>query len=311
MNYRSILLVLALFVTIFPAIAQTGDPYTRALSEGNRFASTGEWSSALARYSDALDHRVTFEALMCRGLAYYHLGEFRLALNDFNRAVSLDGGNAAGFNNRGTVFQALDLPDQALADFNRALTLKPDYGEALYNRGHLFRLSGRFAEAQADLDRLLELAPKAWLGYYERGLVYMAQGLAPLALADFSRSQTLNEGFPDVYLARGQIRIMLEQYTQAIEDLNRYLKFTPDSAEGLIYRAIAWNFGGYPDRALEDYNRALESHPEEPLLYLGRGELHFSLGHYSEAAEDFRAVERLRPDWPGITERLDAAERNL
>lgn len=64
-----------------------------------------------------------FEAYYNRGAMYYCQQKYPKALEDFNKALSLNGQHAAAFASRGTVYEKLNQPDQALADFKTAARL--------------------------------------------------------------------------------------------------------------------------------------------------------------------------------------------
>lgn len=55
-------------------------------------------------------------------------------------------------------------------------------------------------------------------------------------------------------------------------------------------RADAYRINGEHNKAIADYTRALEIHPREPRLYLGRGKSYQAIKDIGNAAMDFNQV---------------------
>ena len=74
-----------------------------------------------------------------KGIDNYFRENYRLALDMFNQAISLDPSDAKKYNNRGLVNFCLGDYDNSLKDYNKALELQPDFPEvsALTNRALL------------------------------------------------------------------------------------------------------------------------------------------------------------------------------
>lgn len=76
-----------------------------------------------------------------RGLAYYHLGNYKSAIEDYNKAIRLKPDFSLAYYNRGCVY--LKDPGQykkAIEDFKKAIQQKPDYTEAYNNLGGIYFL---------------------------------------------------------------------------------------------------------------------------------------------------------------------------
>ena len=65
------------------------------------------------------------------------------------------------------------------------------------------------------------------------------------------------------------------------------------------------------DRALEDYNRALELAPDNPLTWNGRGVIYLRRKEYQKAIPDFTMAIQLRPTLAQPYENRAAAEKAL
>jgi tetratricopeptide (TPR) repeat protein len=61
-----------------------------------------------------------------------------MAIEDFNKAISLKPDYAYAYNNRGVVYGQLSQYQRAIEDFNEAIRLKPDYADAYNNRALVY-----------------------------------------------------------------------------------------------------------------------------------------------------------------------------
>ena len=68
-----------------------------------------------------------------RGVIRFDLGDNPGALEDLNTAISLQSNYAEAYYNRGLVKEKIDDKKGAIADYQLAITYQPNYGEAYYN----------------------------------------------------------------------------------------------------------------------------------------------------------------------------------
>ncbi len=81
---------------------------------------------------------------MNRGIVLAALKRLDEALASYARAIALNPGQAAAYNNRGNTLQALNRPDDALADFDAAIRLDPGFADAFVNRGNTLKALNRW-----------------------------------------------------------------------------------------------------------------------------------------------------------------------
>ena len=94
---------------------------------------------------------------MNRGVAYANLGDYRQAIEDFNRAIGINPGHAKVYNNRGNAYFALGNYKQAIEDYGRAIEIDPDYAEAYNNRAVVYLNQGDNISGCRDARKVCEL----------------------------------------------------------------------------------------------------------------------------------------------------------
>jgi tetratricopeptide (TPR) repeat protein len=111
-----------------PSVAEFGGDGYGALRAGYLAAQSGDLERAIRLYTEALDSRkLTLDhaagAHYNRANAFFYLGDFDKAIDDYAAAIGNKPGFANAYYNRGFAFQAKGDKRQAVEDFHRARDL--------------------------------------------------------------------------------------------------------------------------------------------------------------------------------------------
>ncbi|HOW34421.1 MAG TPA: tetratricopeptide repeat protein [Methanoregulaceae archaeon] len=128
-----------------------------------------------------------------------------------------------------------------------------------------------------------------YLQKFIEGAQFMEEGDLAGAIEALSTSITLNQSFPDAYVARGMAEFMTgyyqfyefrgkEQLLMAVDDYTRALDQDPGNIDALLGRGAAWIYLGeyhswrsyigndtvfhYYENAIKDFNKVLETDPD-------------------------------------------------
>ena len=156
----------------------------------------GNYRDALAEYNRSITLKPdNADALEGRGNAWLKTGDTGRAVEDYTRAINLRTNRAELYNYRGFVYAGRGETEKAIADFTQALRLKPGYADALANRSHAYYQSGDYAKAIEDCTLLITLEPENFTAWNRRGSSWYAQHDDNRAIADFSRAITIKPDF--------------------------------------------------------------------------------------------------------------------
>ena len=89
----------------------------------------------------------------------YTADDYDGALEDCNRAISMDPKSSIGFERRGHVWKMKEDTKRAMSDYDEAIRLDPRNAYALNGRGHLKQDLGDQAGGDADVARAEKIKP--------------------------------------------------------------------------------------------------------------------------------------------------------
>ncbi len=86
-----------------------------------------------------------------------------------------------------------------------------------------------------------------------------------------------------------------ESLEKALADFNQALDINPNSARALVARGAAMFTGGDFAPAIADFDKAIELTPDNSLAWFNRGSAFFAKGDAAKAAENFKQALTLSP----------------
>jgi tetratricopeptide (TPR) repeat protein len=255
---------------------------------------------ALPRRREILAAAAVLALLALGGATRVQLGYWGSEIALFERALRAAGPSALVHHSLGNSLQRAGRLDDALPHYRASLKLHATSPEVLNSLGVTLQRLGRVDEAIPYYRASLRLEPTLPHVRYNLGLAYADKGLAGAALAEWRE------------LARRHPS--LGRNAEAARELSAALALLPGLASpGEVVRArnalgSVLAMQGRLDRAVEQFELALELDPAQPELHYNlanalsrRGELDAAAGHYGEALrldpEHDRArtqLERLR-----------------
>ena len=288
------------------------------------YAGRGLAKTGLGHFADAIkdyDTAIQFEPddaefYLRRAFAKDKSEQYTGAIADYDAAILLEPDNAEFYVSRGFAKVKLEQYEDAIKDYDAAMRLKPDDAEVYGNRGMANAFSGRHAEAIKDYDLAILLNPDYDDAYADRGISKIHLGQYDSAINDLNTASKLRpDGFrdlikyldslrklrsdyPEVYVARGIMKINLRQYAAAIADFDTAIQFKPAGTLAYIKRGDAKCSLEQYAAAIQDYDTAIRLKPDDAFAYRERGYAkHYRLEQYNAAIEDYDTAIQLKPDY--------------
>ena len=92
---------------------------------------------------------------------------------------------------------------------------------------------------------------------------------------------------------------------------NNVLEHYPDIPTAIMHRANIYCLSGRPDKAIEEYNKAIRLAPRYAEIYVNRGNAYMSRGEYPKGIADFKHALALKPDYSLARDNLRRAQNLL
>jgi tetratricopeptide (TPR) repeat protein len=186
------------------------------------------------------------------------------ALSDCETAIRLDPSDPHAYQDRADVYFEREAYDLALADYDKAIALGRRGAYVYAARCDTNRIVGKLDRAAPDCEKALTIDPKSRRALWARGRLSIANARYSDAVADLTGYIALDPTASDLgYYFRGLANNRLQQYRNALDDLQTYVKHKPHDGDGFKERALA-RFGlGDKDGALGDLGTALAMYSKD------------------------------------------------
>ena len=174
--------------------------------------------------------------------------------------------SAGSYNNEGLVLKNQNRTDEAIAAFEKALAIEPKLASALWNLSDLLFAGGRDPDRSDELLlRALEAGlPEGTKFVVGRAIGYQRAGQIDRSLTLVEPATRIRPDVPDFWLFAGRYRLEAGECDKAVQDFNRAVQLQPQGAAAYAARALGRTCAGDRGGALEDLRRALALDPNQP-----------------------------------------------
>ncbi|MDX2217023.1 MAG: tetratricopeptide repeat protein [Oculatellaceae cyanobacterium bins.114] len=218
---------------------------------------------------------------------------------------------------------------EAIAAFDQVLSESPEWAEVYYQRGLAHFKLGHVEQAIADYTQALELGLQSHAIHYARGLAYWITNNLEGAIVDTKQAILLKPGQAASYDLLGQLRQRqgdslkaIASYRRAAElyldnrdvsncrrCLDKIQQLQPPSpapsttssgvvqplltVEDFLQQAMSKAAQSNYRSAMEDLDWVMQIDPQDPQVYICRGQVHTQMGNLEAAIADYQQAARL------------------
>jgi tetratricopeptide (TPR) repeat protein/S1-C subfamily serine protease len=287
-NYEQALTVINQAISLLPNNPNYYNEKWSVLSELKRY------DEGLAAITQAIDLAPRAAWYVNRGILYRRQQKYKLALDDYNKAIELNPNHANAYNNRGNLYQDKKKYELALDDYNKAIDINPNFAILYYNRGNLYKDLQKYDLALSDYSKAIDINPNFAEAYVNRGVLYQEDlQKYDLALSDFSKAIDINRNFAEAYFNRGVLYIDLQKYDLALSDFSKAIDINRNFAEAYNNRGNLYIHLQKYDLALSDYSKAIDINPNYANAYYNRGVVYALTRDFPKALADAEKASEL------------------
>jgi len=141
---------------------------------------------------------------------YIESQQYQKALVLSNMYLQTDPNSFEMYNNRGVAYKSLGQYNLAVKDFDKAIILNKNYVPAYANKAVIKIRLKDFKGAIDIYTKIIALDPNDWKHYNSRGIARLAIGDYRGSIEDFNKAITLNRNVASLYENREVARHLLE-----------------------------------------------------------------------------------------------------
>ena len=249
---------------------------------------------AIKQFTRAIEIDSSFSAAyFYRGVAEFKLGNYEEAIDDFSKVNRLDTNVKVVHAYNGFAYRQLGDNEKSLAAFSRYMNSQEDLS-ALD-----FRLIGKAKMEVGDVDGAIKDFESALAKnngesqHYHLYLALFDNEAYKEALAQINLAIAENEEFYGYYLNRGNTKLMLGDFINALSDYDYALYLEPTIPDSYFLRGRALDTLKRHDLAILDFTRAIDLNPSDGTYYSKRGNARFASGNRDAACLDWTIAGNL------------------
>ncbi len=132
---------------------------------------------------------------------------------------------------------------------------------------------------------------------YMKDIAQMMVGFVILSLFGCAARQPVQSDIQtqeaaETYFNRGAIYSQEKEFDRAISNYNKAIEINPNFVVAYLDRGVAYSKLGEDDRAISDYNKAIEIYPRYAKAFYNRGFIYLKKSDFDRAISDFsKAIE--------------------
>lgn len=216
------------------------------------------------------------QAQIQRGRDAFQRRDYMNALNEISDVLDRFPKFADLHHMAGLCLAFLGQPEAAIEEFDKALSLNDRYVEAHLNRAITLNELGRFDEGRAAFEKAQEyelagegkfsaaVAHRLALAHADVGDLYLEAGAVEDAVREHSKAVALRPGYPDLRNRLAQALLRKGALDEAEEHLNAALNKDPRFVRARATRGLVYFRQGRRDQAVEEWEACREQDPSDP-----------------------------------------------
>lgn len=120
------------------------------------------------------------------------------------------------------------------------------------------------------------------------------------ALTTVNKLMELNKFNPDYLVLKARIENNLGNYSVAINKLEFFLRFFPDSEDETYYLAVVYANNEQLTDAIKCYNKLIDLNPSKTKYFIGRGDIYYYFEQWDFALQDYSMALDIDPFQPDV-----------
>jgi len=227
---------------------------------------------------------------------YYFQKKMAKAEKKTDEALALNPKNVKGLVLKGELVNLKSGPEKSISYFEQALEYDPKNIPALFKMSAILFDLKRSDEALEKLDVIFSLAPKHPLANYLSAVIYARKNDLDKAEEFLDASGSALDNFPGALVLRGVINYTKKNYAQAIYNLNKLIKITPDNIIARRLLGAALLRQNDAQQTIKVLMPVVKQGKAGSVTYALLGSANMKLGRFEKGTGFFQKAVDMKPD---------------
>ena len=223
-----------------------------------------------------------------RAMFYVENAEYEKALVQLDTAIAMKPEFAQFYYTQGQIYELMDNKISALVAYETAIRYKSHYPDTWKKLAHLYMQVGQYEKASQMLRSLTENQPDSLQYELDLAESYIFARKPLLAQERLTYYEKQGGRSPEKIRLQGMAYFIQDNYPKAIELLDTYVSAVPNNYLALKYLGIACIRYALPEKGISALNQALQLNPEDPELYVYRGQYFLQMNKKEAAAGQYQ-----------------------
>lgn len=237
-----------------------------------------------------------FEIFKYDGLRAQRMGQLDYAIKCFNKALAIEQ-DFETMSYLASVHVQLGQLEDARPVLEQMSTIEPELASTYLTLANVCFMQEDYENMKTYAGKAIDLDAGNPISYLL--LAKAEHGLKDdfAAIAHLTQAIGAKEDFTEAYLMRAEILQNMQQYTDAIKDVEAILTNTPDDESALLLRGKLKEATDNTEEARKDYAEVTELNPFNEQAYLYLGQLLITGKEFDEAINCFDEAIEVNPDF--------------
>ncbi len=222
----------------------------------------------------------------------YDSQNFKEAIYWYTKYLDKNDTSAYSYCLRAVCYSLIGDSVKAMEDFNKALSLDKKNPKIFYQLGQFHFFNKKFKTAITNYNEALKIKERPEY-YHGKALSYFMLRDVNSAIDNETKSILIDSTYSEAIANRGYYYYLLEKNTLSLKDLNSAIKLNPKDFVSYANRAMTYLKIGKKEEAVSDLSSALSIKPDADDLLIKRGELYLELNKKDEACTDYMNAVKL------------------
>ncbi len=241
------------------------------------------------------NNQKNFEILKYDGLRAQRMGRLDYALKCFQEAIILQ----EDFETMGYLAQVYIQTshlDEARQLLEKMAQMEPEQTAIYLYLANVCYMEEDYPAMAEAAQKAIDTQADNATAHYLLGKADAGQGNDLMCIAHLTQAVTLKEDFAEARQFRAEVLFKMQQYKEAMEDIDVILKQAPEDENALLLRGKIKQATGSAEEAETDYRNVTELNPFNEQAFLCLGKLYISQKKLTEAIELLDEAIELNPN---------------